>query len=103
MVRNSSSRTLEGKRDSTTQMMERFKHTSHPALKCISALSHGILKKKNGTDTMHFNADVSNTELFFRIRHSGNQLSLYGAVSSWCEFGRTEEEKVQEKPLGKRE
>ena len=48
-------------------------------------------KKKN-------NVDASNTELLFRIMHSVNQLSVYGAVTNWCEqFGLTEEEKGQEK------
>ena len=38
---------------------------------------------------MHFNADASNTEFLFRIVRSVNQLSIHGAVSSWCEeFGR---------------
>ena len=52
----------------------------------------GTLKKKNNRDTIHFNADASNTELLFRIIHSVNQLSIYGAVSNWSEqFGLTEE------------
>ena len=34
--------------------------------------------------------DASNIELSFRIIHSVSQLSVYGAVSSWCEeIGRT--------------
>ena len=67
-------------------------------------LSRGILKKKNGRDTIHFNADASNTELLFRIIHSVNQISIHGAVSNWCEqFGLTEEEKEQERPLGRKE
>ena len=61
-------------------------------------------EKKNNTDTIHFNADASNTELLFRIIHSVNQLSIYGAVSNWREqFGLTVEEKVQEKTPGKKE
>ena len=41
---------------------------------------------------------------FFRIAHSVNQLSINGAVSSWCEqFGLTEEEKEQERPFGREE
>ena len=36
---------------------------------------------------------------FFWTLHSVNRLSIYGAVSNWCEqFGLTEEEKGQEKP-----
>ena len=70
----------------------------NPVFKSIPALSRGILKRGNGSDTIHFNADASNTELLFRIIRSVNQLSIYGAVSKWCEqFGRTEEEKGQEK------
>ena len=74
----------EGKLDFTTTMMvERFKETGHPVLKSISALSRGILKGKKNRNTIHFNADASNTELLFRTIHSAN-----GAVSSWCEeFG----------------
>ena len=42
-------------------------------------------------NTIHFNADASNTELFFQKIHSANQLSIYGAVSNWCEeFGEWE-------------
>ena len=97
--------TPEGKWDSTaTQMMERFKDTSHPVFKSISALSRGILEKKNNRDTIHFNADGSNTELLFRTIHSVTQLSIYGAVSNWCEqSGLKEEEKGQENSLGKKE
>ena len=78
-------------------MVERFKDTG-PEFKSISASSRGILKLKNNRDTIHFNADASNTELLFQIIHSVNQLSIYGAVSNWCEqFGLTEEAKGQEK------
>ena len=53
-------------------------------------LSRGTLKKKTGRDTIHFYADVSNTELLLRLIHSQNQLSIYGAVSTWCaQFGLT--------------
>ena len=47
-------------------------------------LSRGILEKKNGRDTIHFNADASNTEFLFQIVHSVNQLSIY-AISNWSE------------------
>ena len=89
----------EGKWDSTANLMvERFKDTGHRVFKSISASSRGILNKKNDRDTIHFNAVASNTELLFQIIHSVNQLSVYGAVSTWCEqFGLAEEEKVQEK------
>ena len=46
-----------------------------------------------GKESIHFNADASNTELLFRIIHSVNQLSIYGSVSHCCaQFGLTEEE-----------
>ena len=70
-----------------TQIVERFKEIGlHPEFKSISALSRGILKRKNNRDTIHYNADASNTELLFRTIHSANQFRIYGA--SWCkEFG----------------
>ena len=81
--------TPEGQWDSNaTQMVERFKETRHPVFKSISALSRGILKRRNGRDTIHFNADASNTEFLFRTIHSADHFSIRGAVSSWCgEFG----------------
>ena len=59
--------------------------TGHPVSKGISALSRGIQKRKGGSCTIHFNADSSNTELLFGTIHSTNQVSIHGAVSSWCE------------------
>ena len=91
--------THKEKWDSTsTRVVERFKDTGHPVFKSISTWSRGILKKKNDRDTIHFNADALNTELLFRIIHSVNQLSIYGAALNWCEqFGLTEEEIGQER------
>ena len=75
-------------------MVERFKETGQPVFKSISALSRGISTRENNRDTTYFNADASNTELLFRTNHSANQLSVYGAVSSWCEeFGQRPNEK----------
>ena len=57
-----------------------------------------------GKETIHFNADASNTELLFRIGLSVNQLSIYGAVSNWChQFCLTEEENLQDRSPGKKE
>ena len=97
--------TPEGKLDSTAnQMVERIKDTSHPVFKSISALSRGILQKKNDRDTIQFNADASNTELLFRNIHSVNQLSIFGRVANWCEqFGLTEEERELARPLARTE
>ena len=50
-----------------------------------SALSRGILISKGGRWTTHFDAHSSNTECLFRTIHSATQLSICGAVSSWCE------------------
>ena len=66
-------------------MVGHFKETGHPVFKSIRVLSREILKRKGGRDTIHFNADSSNTELLLRTIHSANQLSINGAVSSWCE------------------
>ena len=52
-----------------------------------SALSRGNLRRVKGKDSIHINVDAWTTELLFRIIHSSKsaQLSIYGAVSSWCE------------------
>ena len=68
----------------TCRNIEFYRYTD-PVSKSISALSRGIQNTKNNRDTMHFNADSSNTELLFRSIHSGNQLSICGVLSSWCE------------------
>ena len=54
-----------------------FKDTCRPVFQSIGALSPGILKKKNGRNTIHFDADASNTALLFRIILSVNQLSVF--------------------------
>ena len=77
---------LEGKWDSiATEMVGHFKETGHPVFKSISVLTRGILERKGGKCTTHFNADSSNTELLFRTIQPANQLSNHGAVSNWCE------------------
>ena len=61
----------EGKWSSVaSQMVQRCKETSHPVFTSASALSRGILRILKGKETIHFNADASNTELLFRIIHS---------------------------------
>ena len=90
-----SSYSLKGEWDPlANKMVQRFQGTGHPVFKSISALSRGILKKKNGRETIHFNGDSTNTELLFQKIHSVNKVSIYGAVAKWCQqFGLTEEEK----------
>ena len=73
------------------KMVQRFQETSHFVFKSISALSRGIPKKKNSRETIHFNGNSTNTELLFQTIHSVNQLSIYGAVTKWCQqIGLTE-------------
>ena len=75
-----------------SQMVQRFKETVHPVFTSASALR--VLK---GKETTHFNANASTI-------HSVNQLSIYGAVSNWCEqLGLATDEKGKEKILAKRE
>ena len=57
-------------------MVGRFKDTGHPVFTSISALSRGILKKKINRDTVHFNADASNTEFLF-LNHSFCESAQY--------------------------
>ena len=60
--------TSDRKWDSTsTEMVERFKETGHSVFKSISDLSRRILKRRNGRDTIHFDADASNTTLVSHI------------------------------------
>ena len=54
-------------------------------------LSRGILKRKRGFETNHFNEESTNTELLFQTIHSVNQLSIYGELVP--KFGLTEEKK----------
>ena len=65
---------------------QRFTETDHPVFKSVSAFASW--NDDNKENTIHFNADASNAQLLFRTIHSANQLSIHGAVSSWCEeFG----------------
>ena len=48
-----------------------------------STATRGTLKRKSGRNTVHFTADSGNIELIMRTMHWGNQVSVYGAVSSW--------------------
>ena len=53
----------DGKWDSAaSSMVQRFAETCHQIFKGISALSRGILKRKQNGDTIHFNADSSRTQ-----------------------------------------
>ena len=50
-----------------------------------SEVSARCLKRKGGKCTIHFSAESPNAEPFIRTIHSANQLSIDGAVASWCE------------------
>ena len=75
----------EGKWDQQAhQMIEVIAQRSHPVFRCTSVLSRGTFKRKQGRNTVHFTADAENIALIMRTIHSSHQLSIYGAVSSWC-------------------
>ena len=90
-----------------TQMVERFKETGHPEFKSISVLSRGIFKRKGGRYTIHFNADVSNTEIFFshnsrsKISSVSAEQSLAGVKSSLNGF-RIRKSRCSEKFVGQK-
>ena len=76
----------EGQWNSTADVMvENFSESGHPIFRGINALNRGVLKRKGGRCTIHFTGESPNAELLFRTIHSANQLSIFGAVASWCE------------------
>ena len=84
----------EGKLNSiASQMVQKFKETGRPVFTSVSVLKRGTLRRLKGKDPIHFNADVPNAELLFKIIFSANQLSIYGAVSNLgYQFGLREDE-----------
>ena len=75
----------DGQRNRTAnKMVQQFKETGHPLFAATSALSRGILKRRNGKSTIHVNGDFMNTELLFQTINSVNQVSIYAAVTNWC-------------------
>ena len=68
------------------QMLLEFAESGHPAFRATTPLSRGQLKSKGrGKLSIHFTADYSTIDTFFRIILSVNQLSVYGAVAAICE------------------
>ena len=65
------------------KMVPQFKETGHTIFTATSALSRGILKRRNGKSTIHFNGDFMNTELLFQTINSVNQVRIYAAVTNW--------------------
>ena len=67
-------------------MMINFRESRHPVFRGSSALNRGTSKSKGGGKLLIYYCDDSDTaELIFRTSVSVNQLSIYGAVSDWCE------------------
>ena len=66
------------------QLVVLFGQCGHPEFRGMSAFSRGTLMRKSGRNTLHFTADLENIELLMRTIDSANQLSIHGAVSSWC-------------------
>ena len=46
-------------------------------------MNRGVLERVKSQETVHFTAETPSAELLFRIIHSANQFSMYGAVWSW--------------------
>ena len=63
-------------------MLENFKESGHPIFRGISALNRR--ERRGGRCRIHFTVESPNAQLLFRTIHSANQLSIYGAVASWC-------------------
>ena len=67
-------------------MIIKFGESGHTVFRATSPLSRGTLKSKGGGKLLkHFCADGGTIETVFRTIISGNQLSIYGAVSDLCE------------------
>ena len=57
-----------------------------PTFRATNASDRGSLKSKGGGKlSIHCNGDSTTIELLFSITISANQLSVYGAISEWCE------------------
>ena len=67
------------------QMIKHFEESGHPIFRGTSALNRGILRRTEGRKATHFTAESVSIEPLLRTIHSANQLSIYGAVSSWCD------------------
>ena len=68
---------------SSTHTTTIFEETDNPIFTSVSAMNRGVLERVKSQETVHFTEETPNTELLFRIIHSANQFSMYGAVWSW--------------------
>ena len=74
------------------QMLLEFAESGRPIFRATTLLSRGILKSKgHGKLSIHFTADYPTIEVF-RIIISANQLSIYGAVATFCEEFETHQD-----------
>ena len=68
----------DGQWDRTdNRMVQQFKETCHPIFISTSALSRGVLKRRNGKSTIHINEGSTSAELLFQTTHSVNQISFF--------------------------
>ena len=75
------------------KMLLEFAESGCPIFRATTPLSRGKLKSKgHGKLSIHFTADYPTIETIFRIIVSANQLSIYGAVATFCEEFETHQD-----------
>ena len=68
------------------KMLVEFAESGCPIFRATTPLSRGQLRSKgHGKLSIHFAADVDTIDTIYRIIHSVNQFSVYGAVAAVCE------------------
>ena len=66
-------------------MMLQFGESGHPVLRGTSPLSRGTSKSSGGgKSSKHYNVEPQTAELQLRRFIAVSQLSIYGAVTKWC-------------------
>ena len=70
----------EGQWNSTADVM-----VAASIIQSFQCVGSGILEKKVGRCTIHFNVEPSNANLLFRTISSANQLGISGAIADWCD------------------
>ena len=71
---------------SAEMMKHHLRESGHATFRATSALNRKSLKSKGeGKLSIHHDGDPATAELLFRMVISVNQLSIYGAISDWCE------------------
>ena len=74
------------------EMLLEFAESGHPTFRATTPSSRGIVKSKgHGKLSIHFTADYPIIETVFRTIISANQLSIYGAVATFCEEFETQD------------